>query len=326
MTFVSPLFLLALLVVPAVIALAIAVDRRKARYPVSFTNLEVLAAVTPERHRAWRRFVPLLLLLLALVFAAGALARPRVRLSEPDQNATVVLLVDVSGSMRSNDVEPTRLDAAVAAMRTFLDKLPKQFKVGLVAFSSDPEPLVAPTSNRNTIEESINLLEPEAGTALGDGIVSALKMLQTSLRADGYVRRPGKLEPGVIVLLSDGAQNRGTFQPLQAAHIAKVNGVRIYPVSLGTPTGKVTFGFGAFTNSVAVPPDPATMAQIAQATGGKSYTAQTASSVVQIYRTLGSSIGRTTKRVEITSWFTIAAAGLLLASFAAARAFEGRIP
>jgi len=326
MTFVSPLFLLALLVVPAVIALAIAVDRRKARYPVSFTNLEVLAAVTPERHGAWRRFVPLLLLLLALVFAAGALARPRVRLSEPDQNATVVLLVDVSGSMRSNDVEPTRLDAAVAAMRTFLDKLPKQFKVGLVAFSSDPEPLVAPTSNRNTIEESINLLEPEAGTALGDGIVSALKMLQTSLRADGYVRRPGKLEPGVIVLLSDGAQNRGTFQPLQAAHIAKVNGVRIYPVSLGTPTGKVTFGFGAFTNSVAVPPDPATMAQIAQATGGKSYTAQTASSVVQIYRTLGSSIGRTTKRVEITSWFTIAAAGLLLASFAAARAFEGRIP
>jgi Ca-activated chloride channel homolog len=326
MTFVSPLFLLALLVVPVVILVAVIVDRRKARYPVAFTNLEVLAGLLPERGRSWRRFVPILLLLLALVFAAGALARPRVKLSEPDQNATVVLLVDVSGSMRSNDVEPTRLDAAVAAMRTFLNKLPKQFKVGLVAFSSDPEPLVAPTSNRDTVEQSINLLEPEAGTALGDGIESALKMLQTSLRAEGFVRRPGKPLPGVIVLLSDGAQNRGTFQPLQAAHNAKLAGVRIYPVSLGTPTGKVTFGFGAFTNSVAVPPDPGTMAQIAQVTGGKSYTAQTASSVVQIYRTLGSSIGRTTKRSEITSWFAIAAAGLLLASFGAARAFEGRIP
>ncbi len=326
MTFISPLYLLALLAVPVVIVLAIVIDRRKARYPVAFTNFEVLASLTPERHRAWKRLVPVFLLVLALISAASALARPRVKLSEPDQNATVVLLVDVSGSMRSNDVEPTRLDAATAAMKNFLNRLPKQFKVGLVAFSSDAEPLVAPTSNRSSVEQSINLLEPEAGTALGDGIMSAVRMLQTSLRAEGYVRRPGKPVPGVIVLLSDGAQNRGTFQPLQAAHVAKLSGIRIYPVSLGTPTGKVSFGFGAFTNSVAVPPDPATMTQIAAATGGKSYTAQTASSVVQIYRTLGSSIGRTTKRVEITSWFAIAAASLLLASFAAARAFEGRIP
>ena len=97
---------------------------------------------TPSRLEAPRRAA--LLLALALAFAAGALAHPRIRLSQPDQNATIVLLVDVSGSMRANDVEPTRLDAAVNAMRTFLDRLPKQFKVGLVAFSSEPEPLITP--------------------------------------------------------------------------------------------------------------------------------------------------------------------------------------
>ena len=137
--------------------------------------------------------------------------------------------------MRANDVEPTRLDAAVAAMRTFLDRLPKQFKVGLVAFSSEPEPLIAPTSDRDALRQSISLLEPEAGTAVGDGIATAVKMLNSSLKQAGYVRKAGQPVPGAIVLLSDGAQNRGILQPLQAARMAKQAGIRIYPVSLGTP-------------------------------------------------------------------------------------------
>jgi Ca-activated chloride channel homolog len=325
MSFASPYLLLALLVVPLAVAGAILVERRRARFPVSFTNLEVLAGVV-ETRRPWRRFVPLACMLLALAASAAALAQPAVHLSEPDQNATIVLLVDVSGSMRANDVEPTRLDAAVAAMRTFLDKLPSQFKVGLVAFSSEPEPLIPPTSNRDAVRQAIGYLEPEAGTAIGDGLEVAVKMVQSSLQKGGFVRRPGQAVPGAIVLLSDGAQNRGVLQPLQAAHNARVAGIRVYPVSLGTPSGKVTFGFGAFTNSVPVPPDPATMRQIAAVTGGRSYTAQTASSVVQIYRTLGSSIGRTRKLVQITSWFAAAAAVLLLASVGTARLFEGRIP
>jgi Ca-activated chloride channel family protein len=326
LSFTTPLFLLALLVVPAVIAGAVLIERRQARVPVAFTNLAVLAEVAPKGHRAWRRFVPLALLLLALVFAASALARPRLRVSQPDQNATIVLLVDVSGSMRANDVEPTRLDAAVSAMRTFLDRLPKEFKVGLVAFSSEPEPLIAPTSDRDVLRQSISLLEPEAGTAIGDGIEVAVKMVKGSLAQNGYVRKAGQPVPGAIVLLSDGTQNRGVLQPLDAAHNAKVSGIRIYPVSLGTPGGHVTFGFGAFTNSVPVPPDPITMSQIAAETGGKSYTAESATSVVQIYRTLGSSIGRTHKRVQITSWFGAAAAGLLLLSVGVGRLFATRLP
>ena len=326
MTFASPLVLLSLLAIPALLLLAYAVNRRRARYPVAFTNLELLAELAPKRHGMWKRVIPLALLILALALAAGALAQPRVNLARPDQNATIMLLVDVSGSMRANDVEPTRLDAAVSAMRTFLDRLPSRFKVGLVAFSSEPEPLVAPTSNRDVLRQSIALLEPEAGTAVGDGIGVAVNMLRSSLRQAGYVRKPGQPVPAAIVLLSDGAQNRGILQPLQAAHMAKTAGIRVYPVSLGTPRGKVTFGFGAFMNSVPVPPDPYTMSQIAAVTGGKSYTAQTASSVVQVYKTLGSSIGRTHKRVEITSWFAIAAAGLLAAAIGAAVLLESRVP
>ena len=180
--------------------------------------------------------------------------------------------------------------------------------------------------NRDAIRQSIALLEPEAGTAVGDGIAVAVQMLKTSLRQAGYVRKPGQPVPGAIVLLSDGAQNRGILQPLQAAHAAKVAGIRVYPVSLGTPHGKVTFGFGAFMNSVPVPPDPYTMGQIASATGGKAFTAQTASSVVQIYKSLGSSIGRTHKRVEISSWFAAIAACLLSGAVGTALLLESRLP
>src|SRR5262249_18359790 len=143
MTLVQPYYLLALLVVPATLALLIVVNRRRARNAIAFTNLDVLATVAEQQH-AWRRWGPIALGLPALVCASAALARPRIHLTVSDQNATVVLLVDVSGSMRANDVEPSRLDAAVNAMRTFLLKVPKKVKVGLVAFSSSPEVLSDP--------------------------------------------------------------------------------------------------------------------------------------------------------------------------------------
>ena len=326
MTFDEPIRLLVLLLIPALLVLASFAARRRARYPVAFTNLGVLAKVAPARHRAWMRLIPLALLLLALVFAAAAVAQPRMKVSQADQRATIVLLVDVSGSMRATDVEPTRLLAAVDAMSTFLNELPKRFKVGLVAFSSEPEPLVSPTQNRDLIKQSIDLLEPEAGTAVGDGIATAVHMLVSSLKADGYVRKPGKPLPGAIILLSDGAQNRGYLQPVQAAEMAKKDGVRIYPVSLGTPNGKVSYGQGAFETQIPVPPDPATMQQIAQVSGGKSYTAQSDSRVVNIYKTLGSAIGRTPKHVHVASWFAAIAAALLVGAIGAGVFFSSRLP
>jgi Ca-activated chloride channel homolog len=325
MSFASPLFLLALLVVPAVLVFALASERRRARFPVAFTNLELLAGLV-EEHRSWRRYVPLALLLLALALAAGALAKPRAHFSVPDQNATVVLVVDVSGSMRANDVEPTRLDAAVGAMRTFLDKLPKQFKVGLVAFSSEPEILAPPTSERGTVRDALGYLQPEAGTAIGDGLQVGVRVITTSLARQGVFHKPGKELPAAIVLLSDGAQNRGVLQPLQAAANAKAAGIRVYTVALGTPGGQVSFGFGLYVNHIPVPPDPPTMRAIARSTGGITYTARNASSLSKIYRTLGSSLGRKEKVENIASWFAAASAVMLLGALGAGRLTEGRLP
>ena len=228
--------------------------------------------------------------------------------------------------MRANDVEPTRLDAAINAMRTFLDRLPKQFKVGLVAFSSEPEPLITPTSNRDGVREAISLLEPEAGTAVGDGIAVGLKMVTSSLRQAGYVRKAGQHAPGAIVLLSDGAQNRGLLQPLQAAKMAKNAGHPDLPGLARHAERQGHVRLRRVHQLGTVPPDPVTMGQIAAVSGGKAYTAHTSSSVVQIYKTLGSSIGRTHKRVDVAAWFAGIAAGFLAAPVLASLLLESRIP
>ena len=325
MSFTSPLFLLVLLLIPAVLVFAVLVDRRRSQYPVRFTNLDLLAGVVQQR-RSWRRWVPLAFLVLALACASAALARPKARLSVPDNNGTVVLVVDVSGSMRANDVEPTRLDAAVSAMRTFLDKLPKQYKVGLVAFSSEPEVLASPTKDRELVREALGYLTPEAGTAIGDGLQVGIKLVQSSLARAGVQHRPGQQLPAAIVLMSDGAQNRGFLQPLQAARNAKAAGIKVYTVALGTPGGVVSFGFGLYINSIPVPPDPATMRLIANTTGGSTYTARSAERLSNVYKSLGSSIGRRATNREITSWFAAIGAVFLLGAIGTGRLVEGRLP
>jgi Ca-activated chloride channel family protein len=326
MSFVSPLFLLALLAVPAVVVFALAMGRRRARYAVAFTNLELLAGVVEERRRSWRRWLPVALFLFALATAAGALARPRLHLSVPQENATVVLLVDVSGSMRANDVEPSRLDAALGAMSTFLDRVPKRLKVGLVQFSSEPDILVQPTANRETVRDALAYLEPQAGTAIGDGLETAVKLIRRSFVAAGASRQPGRDLPAAIVLLSDGAQNRGVLQPLQAAAHARTAGIRVYTISLGTAKGVVKFGSGAYTNSIPVPPDPATMRAIARATGGRDFSARDAQQANGVFGKLGSSIGWKSEKREITSWFALAAAVLLLMAVGLARGLQPRLP
>jgi Ca-activated chloride channel family protein len=325
MNFASPGFLLALLVVPATFVFLVILNRRRARYPVAFTNFEVLAKVV-ERQRAWRRWVPVALLLLALAAASTALARPRVHLSVPEENATVVLLVDVSGSMRANDVQPSRLDAAVEAMRTFLGKVPKRVKVGLVAFSSSAEVLSAPTTDRETVNEGLGFLAPEAGTALGDGLKTAVQLVVSSLAKEGVQRDPVHGLPAAIVLESDGAQNRGQTTPIQAAELAKKAGIRVYGVALGTPNGKVQFGFGLYQNSIPVPPDPATVRAVSRITGGTSFTARDSDRLTTVYRDLGSNIGRKIELREISSWLAFSAAVLLLGGVALSRAWSAPLP
>ena len=207
-------------------------------------------------------------------------------------NPTVVLLVDVSGSMRANDIAPTRIVAVQRALRVLVARLPKRSKVGVVAFSANAEVFAQPTLDRNVVLGAIANLTPQAGTALGEGLAAAVKLAVTSLNHDGVQRASGHLLPADIVLASDGAQNRGALSPLQAANLARSAGIRVDAIALGTAQGKVSLAYGEYKQSIPVPPDPKAVALIARVTGGASFDAEAAGRLDSIYRTLGSSIGR----------------------------------
>src|SRR5512146_1131638 len=176
MSFAAPAFLLSALAVPALL-LAVAALRRRRGGEVAYTNVDLLGGLVERRGRRWRRLVPPALLLLALLLAAAATARPEARFTTVQRHARVVLLVDVSGSMSARDVEPTRLDAAVAAMRSFLDRVPASVDVGLVQFSFEPEVLERPTADRRLVRESLGYMTPEAGTAIGDALARTVSLV-----------------------------------------------------------------------------------------------------------------------------------------------------
>jgi Ca-activated chloride channel family protein len=333
-SFASPWLLALLAIVPIALAFALWLDRRRARYAVAFTNLDVLASVASKRRRPLR-WLPLALFLLALACASAAVARPTATVSVPSDKATVVLLVDVSGSMRAADVKPTRLGAAQAAMGVFADKVPKRVKIGLVSFSSSADELVVPTTDRTILHEGIDLLVPEAGTAIGDGLELAVHVAKGALTG---VRRgkDGRL-PGAIVLLSDGAQTRGILTPLQGAAKAREAGLRVFTVALGTPNGTLDPNSGPYGGyglgggfgpggRFPVRPDPVTLAAIAKATGGESFQAKSAAKVQSVYKQLGASIAKKSSKREVSSWFVGLAAVFLLGSLGAARLTGERLP
>ena len=332
MSFGSPYLLLLILIVPAVAVFALWLDRRRSRYAVAFTNLELLAAIASPRRPLWR-WLPLALFLVALATASAAIARPRASVSRPADQATVVLLVDVSGSMRAVDVKPSRLGAAQRAMQAFVATVPQSVKVGLVSFSSGPNELVIPTTDRAILGEGIDLLQPEAGTAIGDGLALAVQVARQAV-GSAPRGRDGK-RPAAIILLSDGAQTRGTLAPLQGADRARDAGVRVFTVALGTDHGSLGFGpFGGAGGGFGfgsgrrfpVRPDPVTLAAIARETGGQTYRASSAQKVNNVYKQLGSSIVSRHATREISSWFAGIAALLLLGSLGAARVTGERLP
>jgi Ca-activated chloride channel family protein len=324
-TFSSPEYLLALLVVPLLVAFAIVIRRRRARYAIAFTNLGMFARVHGRRRPPLRRWIGLALLALALAFTAAALARPHVHMTEAYHGATVILLVDISGSMDAADVVPSRLDAAVAAMHDFLNASPKDNKIGLVTFSDKVNVLNLPTTDRAAVGGSLDVLNPETQTALGDGVATAVTVAVTSLAQAGVHPEPGKFLPAAIVLESDGAQNRGKLTPQAAAELAKAAGIRIFGVALGTRYGQVAEGAGIL-RSIPVPPDPGTVRLFARVTGGQSYDATNASSLDQIYKHLGTTVGQHDVNRDITQWFLLAAAVLLVLGVAAERAWRSSLP
>jgi Ca-activated chloride channel homolog len=205
---------------------------------------------------------------------------------------TVVLLVDVSGSMRATDVKPTRLDAAVVAMHRLVEGLPEDVRVGVVSFSNEAKVVQAPTRDRGRVRAALGSLEPEAGTALGLGLAAATKLTVATLGRDGIGRGPSGYLPAAIVLASDGAQNHGATTPQQGAAAAKAAGIRVYGVALGKPNGTLRFGYRLSVKRIPVPPDARTVRSIASLTGGTSYIAHDAARLRAIYRQLAATLGR----------------------------------
>jgi Ca-activated chloride channel family protein len=320
MSFASPYLLLTLLLVPLIAAAAVIVRRRRGRYAVSFTNVDVLARVAGSgRSRSTLGLIPLALLLLGLAVAGVATAKPELKTTVAEKQAVVVMLVDVSGSMQATDVHPTRIQAAVNAMQGFVARLPAQADVGLVEFSDQPQVIALPTTDHEQVLQSLPYLTPNGGTALGDGISTAVAVIKSTGVYAAVRRLQGSTDPaGAIVLLSDGAQNRGTATPEAAANEARAAGIPIYAIAFGTPTGKVAFpGYGAIT----VPPDPQTMKQLARITGGRAFDVETAAQAASVYNGLGTEVGRVHSRRALAAWFAVAAAIVLAGAALLSRVF-----
>jgi Ca-activated chloride channel family protein len=308
------------------------------RYAVRFTNVDVLAGVVGQR--IWRRFIPLALFLLALTSLCVALARPQHTTLVLKDRATVILVVDVSRSMESTDVKPSRIGAATAAVRLFLDKVPSRLQIGLIAFAGDPAVAAPPTTDHSLVRQALDTIEwyPSfGGTAIGDALAEAVRLGQEAVGAGNgnlasVTTAPKPSTHGLvsILFLSDGAQTRGTLLPLEGADRAKAAGIPVYTVALGTPNGTLQFGGGlapgAFSRSVPVPPDPATLRAIANHTGGQFFEARNAKSLRAAYSSLGSRLGRKPGRSEITFAFLLAAAGLLIGAGILSAAWSPRLP
>jgi Ca-activated chloride channel family protein len=309
-SFKEPLVLLSLLAVPLGLAAYWWWRRRRPPDAVPFPDLDVLATATP-RPRA-RRFAPLALLLLALVGLGVAAARPEVTRAVPREAATIMLVVDVSGSMAADDVSPYRLRAAQDAAERFGEKVPPQFRVGLISFSGEAQVLLPPTTDRTALTNAVESLVPDGATAIGD----ATKLAIDSLRqAQGGAER---LQAARILLLSDGANTTGVSVE-EGAAIAKRAGVPVYTVALGTEDGILPGGRP-------VPPDPAGLKTLSDITGGKAYQSRDAESVSSVYSRLGTFIGTEQQLQEVTAWPTAIAVVLLALAGVAAWRLGPRLP
>ena len=331
-----PELLWGLLLVPVALVAYLLAQQRRTRYAVRFTNLDLLANVVTRSPR-WRRHVPPALYLLSLATLLLGLARPQAVTLVPKEQATVMLVMDVSGSMNATDVQPTRLLAAEQAATVFVHELPAKFRVGVVSFSGTAQIIARPTTDRQAVEDAINSLHAEGPTAMGDAIERALEIKRPpappSTAPNGNrstpptTVNPAKEPPLVILLLSDGSNTQGRTQPLDAANDAKQLNVPVFTIALGTDTGMVDVpDETGQLRRIPVPPDKFTLRRIAQATGGRFFTAPSAKDLRSIYRDLGSKIGFVKQHQEVTVVFAAAALLLLVAGAALSLGWFSRFP
>jgi Ca-activated chloride channel family protein len=315
MSFSAPLWVLAAALVPVALYAYVRARRGNKRYAIRYTAVPIVSLAT-EAEPAWQRHLPATFAVAAIAALAVALARPHISYSAPVNDASVMLVIDHSGSMASTDVAPTRLAAAQRAANTFINQLPANAKVGVIGFGTTPDVVQGPATDHNTARAAIDSEVANGSTATGDALGVALQLLHGS---------DPKHPPSAIVLLSDGAANAG-LNPVSVAAEAAADHIPIFTIALGTPTGTLTVQNGPFAQQVPVPPDPQLMAQIAKASGGHTYTVQDSGTLNSVYSRLGEKLGSVTRQREITSEVSVAALVLLLVGVGLAARFAGRLP
>lgn len=315
MSFGEPIFLLALLLVPLALLAYLASRRRARRYAVRFTAvpaLKLAGAAVP----AWRRHLPAALALTALASLALATAKPERTVAVPRERSTIMVVTDHSRSMLATDVDPDRMQAAQAAARTFLDKLPEQVRVGVVAYSTTPDAVQSPSEDHDDARRVIDAQVADGATATGDALQVALDTLKRD-------RQNGRRPPAAVVLLSDGKTTTGR-DPLTVADEAKRLRIPINTVSLGTTDATVPNpGFGPPLPAI---PDPETLRSIAENSGGRAFSAEDSDELSAIYEQLGSQLGTKKEKREATSAFAVAGLLLLVGAVGASTRFAGRLP
>jgi Ca-activated chloride channel homolog len=320
-TFASPLVLLALALLPVAAVRYVSGERARRRRAREFANPRLMASLAPLQP-GWRRHVPLALYAIALAVLIVAAARPRTTVAVPVQQATVMLLTDVSGSMQSTDVRPSRLAAARDAALTFVGRVPPGVRIGVMAFNQHPRTLQPPTADRDAVRSALAQLASSGGTRTGDALDAALTVLEHQPGVDG--KRP----PAAIVLLSDG-KSTGGENPLVLAVRSGRDRIPIYTLALGTATGTIRVprpGGAGGTETRPVPPDPQTLGEIAAASHGQAYSAEDTDQLSTVYKHLGSQLGTRKAHREITAGFVGGAVALLALAGALSLRWFGRLP
>ena len=338
MTFIWPLMLLLLGLVPAGMLLSGALARRRGRLS-SWQGGAGLARTVVRRPGRVRHRVPAALVLAGFAVMVVALARPQGVLSLPRQEGTVILAFDVSGSMAADDLKPTRMAAAKAAAQDFVERQPRSVVIGVVAFSDAGLAVQAPTSDQGAVLAAINRLAPQRGTSLGQGITAALRAIALSESPpalDYYTNRspapsasptPSPVPAGshtsaVVVLLTDGENNEAP-DPAAAAQAAADQGIRIVTVGIGSPSG-TTLDLNGF--QVHTQLNEPLLQQVADVTRGAYYRAENAAQLRSIYDGLDTRLVVEPQKIEITALFAGASILLLVLGGLSSLVWLGRLP
>jgi Ca-activated chloride channel homolog len=349
MKFLWPVLLWLLLTVPLLVAIYVVALRRRKAAALRYASLDIVKAATGGR-ASLRRHVPPALFLAALVLLVLAVARPAAVVSLPSDDKTIILAIDVSGSMRAEDVQPNRLAAAQAAARQFVGDQPSGTKVGIVSFAGTAALVQPPTRGRDDLLAAIDRLDLQRATAIGSGILVSLKAIfpdaefdlrssspriawgrsgggapldrsRDTARPQAGPVPPGSYASAAIILLTDGVTTTGP-DPIEAAHMAAERGIRVFTVGVGTTQGEILRGDGW---SMRVRLDEQTLKAISELTRGEYFRAETASDLKNIYGSLNSKLVLEKKETEITALFAAAAALLALASALLSLAWFNRV-